>query len=190
MGAQVHLDAGVHRRGVRHPPYPAGARCTPGDREGRRFGADPQAGAGGSVEDPVQDDGVTDDAAVCSAKPDFLDTADVLQRWSAVDGHGVSALDHLDRSSGARRPGGIPEAEEPNGYLAVIGSDPSVRGKGLGHVLMQSRLDRVDAEHAPAYLESSNPDNIAYYQRFGFEVTGEIRLPGGPALWPMWRAAR
>lgn len=65
-----------------------------------------------------------------------------------------------------------------------------MRGKGLGHVLMQSRLDRVDAEHAPAYLESSNPDNIAYYQRFGFEVTGEIRLPGGPALWPMWRAAR
>ncbi|WP_235683348.1 GNAT family N-acetyltransferase [Mycolicibacterium fluoranthenivorans] len=80
--------------------------------------------------------------------------------------------------------------EEPHWYLAVIGSDPSVRGKGLGHVLMQSRLDRVDAEHAPAYLESSNPDNIAYYQRFGFEVTGEIRLPGGPALWPMWRAAR
>lgn len=80
--------------------------------------------------------------------------------------------------------------EEPHWYLAVIGSDPSVRGKGLGNALMRSRLDRCDAEHAPAYLESSNPDNIPYYQRFGFEVTGEIRLPGGPALWPMWRAAR
>ncbi|MEU0495969.1 GNAT family N-acetyltransferase [Mycobacterium sp. NPDC006124] len=80
--------------------------------------------------------------------------------------------------------------EEPHWYLAVIGSDPTVRGKGFGQVLMQSRLDRVDAEHAPAYLESSNPDNLPYYQRFGFEVTGEIKLPGGPALWPMWRAAR
>lgn len=81
--------------------------------------------------------------------------------------------------------------EEPHWYLAVIGSDPTVRGGGFGHALMQSRLDRVDAEHAPAYLESSNPDNIPYYMRFGFEVTGEIPLPdGGPVLTPMWRAPR
>ncbi len=81
--------------------------------------------------------------------------------------------------------------EEPHWYLAVIGSDPGVRGTGYGQVLMRSRLDRVDAEHAPAYLESSNPDNVPYYQRFGFEVTGELTLPnGGPSLIPMWRPPR
>jgi ribosomal protein S18 acetylase RimI-like enzyme len=81
--------------------------------------------------------------------------------------------------------------EEPHWYLGVIGSDPAVRGKGFGRVLMRSRLDRVDAEHAPAYLESTKHENIAYYQRFGFEVTGEILLPdGGPTMWAMWRAAR
>jgi GNAT superfamily N-acetyltransferase len=81
--------------------------------------------------------------------------------------------------------------EEPHWYLAVLGSDPDVRGAGYGHALMRSRLDRCDAEYAPAYLESSNPDNIPYYQRFGFDVTGEIRLPdGGPSLWPMWRQPR
>jgi GNAT superfamily N-acetyltransferase len=81
--------------------------------------------------------------------------------------------------------------EEPHWYLAIIGSDPDVRGKGFGQVLMRSRLDRCDAEHAPAYLESSNPDNVPYYQRFGFEITGEITLPnGGPSLIPMWRTAR
>jgi GNAT superfamily N-acetyltransferase len=81
--------------------------------------------------------------------------------------------------------------EEPHWYLAAIGSDPTVRGKGFGQVLMQSRLDRVDAEHAPAYLESSKRENIPYYQRFGFELTGEIKLPGGgPNLWPMWRQPR
>lgn len=85
--------------------------------------------------------------------------------------------------------------EEPHWYLAVIGSDPAVRGKGFGQALMRSRLDRCDAEHAPAYLESSNPDNVPYYQRFGFEVTGEIKLPGrdgvaGPSLVPMWRPPR
>ena len=81
--------------------------------------------------------------------------------------------------------------EEPHWYLAVIGSDPTVRGQGYGQALMHAGLDRCDAEHAPAYLESSNPDNVPYYQRFGFEVTGEIVLPdGGPKLWPMWRRPR
>jgi GNAT superfamily N-acetyltransferase len=81
--------------------------------------------------------------------------------------------------------------EEPHWYLAIIGSDPDVRGQGFGNALMRSRLDRCDAEHAPAYLESSKPDNVPYYQRFGFEITGEIALPnGGPKIIPMWRAPR
>jgi ribosomal protein S18 acetylase RimI-like enzyme len=81
--------------------------------------------------------------------------------------------------------------EDPHWYLAVIGSDPTVRRAGFGQALMRSRLDRCDAEHAPAYLESSNPDNVPYYMRFGFEVTGEIQLPDdGPSMTPMWRSAR
>ncbi len=81
--------------------------------------------------------------------------------------------------------------EEPHWYLAMIGSDPRVRGSGFGNALLRSRLDRCDAEGSPAYLESSNPDNIGYYHRFGFDVTGEIPMPGGgPSLWPMWRQPR
>lgn len=81
--------------------------------------------------------------------------------------------------------------EEPHWYLSTIGTDPSARGAGHGRALMQSRLDRCDAEHAPAYLESSKAENVPYYQRFGFEVTGEIAIPdGGPTLWAMWREPR
>jgi GNAT superfamily N-acetyltransferase len=81
--------------------------------------------------------------------------------------------------------------EEPHWYLMAIGSDPTVRGAGFGQALMRSRLDRCDAEHAPAYLESTKQETVPYYMRFGFEVTGEIKLPdGGPGMWPMWRAAR
>ena len=81
--------------------------------------------------------------------------------------------------------------EEPHWYLAVIGSDPTVRGKGFGQALMRSRLDRCDAEYCPAYLESTKLENVPYYQRFGFEVTREIALPdGGPTMWAMWRAPR
>ncbi len=81
--------------------------------------------------------------------------------------------------------------EEPHWYLAVIGSDPSVRGQGFGQALMRSRLDRCDAEYCPAYLESTKPDNVPYYERFGFTVTREITLPDdGPPLWAMWRPPR
>jgi GNAT superfamily N-acetyltransferase len=78
--------------------------------------------------------------------------------------------------------------EEPHWYLGVIGSDPGVRGAGFGQALMKSRLDRCDAEGAPAYLESSKESNVPYYLRFGFEVTGEITIPDdGPTMWQMWR---
>jgi GNAT superfamily N-acetyltransferase len=81
--------------------------------------------------------------------------------------------------------------EEPHWYLAAIGSDPTVRGKGFGQALMRSRLDRCDAEYCPAYLESTKPENVPYYERFGFTVTRELVLPdGGPTMWAMWRAPR
>jgi ribosomal protein S18 acetylase RimI-like enzyme len=76
---------------------------------------------------------------------------------------------------------------EPHWYLAVLGTDPSAQGRGLGSALLRSRLSRCDAERLPAYLESSKDGNVPYYERFGFRVTGEIRVPGGPPVWPMWR---
>ncbi|MGW4351494.1 GNAT family N-acetyltransferase [Nocardia sp. NPDC004582] len=80
---------------------------------------------------------------------------------------------------------------EPHWYLAVIGTLPGVRGQGFGQALLNSRLDRCDADGLPAYLESSKPDNVPYYERFGFDVTGTLDATrGGPPLWPMWRAPR
>lgn len=81
--------------------------------------------------------------------------------------------------------------EPPHWYLGVIGSDPKVRGAGFGRVLMDSGLERCDAEHAPAYLESTNPANVPYYERFGFQAIGELALPrSGPVITMMWRHSR
>jgi hypothetical protein len=55
---------------------------------------------------------------------------------------------------------------------------------------MHSRLDRCDGEHAPAYLEASEEALIPYYNRFGFDQIGEIRIPDGPTMIPMWRLPR
>lgn len=80
--------------------------------------------------------------------------------------------------------------EEPHWYLQTIGTEPRLQGRGFGSVIMRDRLAEVDAKRLPCYLESSKETNIPIYRSFGFEVTGEIAVPGGPKIWPMWRAAQ
>ena len=80
--------------------------------------------------------------------------------------------------------------EEPHWYLMVIGSDPSVRGAGFGQALMHAGLDRCDGEHAPPTWRPARTRWCPYYSRFGFEQIGEIDLPDGPTMIPMWRAPR
>lgn len=80
--------------------------------------------------------------------------------------------------------------QEPHWYLPLIGADPARQGEGLGQALMTHALARVDRDHAPAYLESSNPRNIPLYQRHGFQILGEIQNGSSPTLVPMLRPAR
>jgi len=84
----------------------------------------------------------------------------------------AAALDKFERA----RPG------QPHWYLTVLGTDPARQGRGVGGALMGPILERCDATGTAAYLESSNPHNVGYYQRFGFRVTGEIAFKGGPTV--------
>ena len=80
---------------------------------------------------------------------------------------------------------------EPHYYLSLLGTHPEHRGKGTGMRLLAHDLELIDAEHRPAYLESSNPANNHRYARVGFEPHGEFCYPGGgPVVTTMWRPAR
>jgi ribosomal protein S18 acetylase RimI-like enzyme len=78
---------------------------------------------------------------------------------------------------------------EPHWYLAVLGVDPSLQGRGFGSHLMAPTLERCDSEGLPAYLETDTERNVALYERHGFKVTERFNLPGGgdPPIWLMWR---
>lgn len=80
---------------------------------------------------------------------------------------------------------------EPHYYLFAIGARQGHQGRGVGSALLRSGLEIVDQNRQAAYLESSNIANNILYQRFGFEVIGEIQLPEqGPIVWQMLREAR
>ncbi|MGX9883255.1 GNAT family N-acetyltransferase [Streptomyces sp. NPDC002276] len=80
--------------------------------------------------------------------------------------------------------------EEPCFYLTLLGVHDDHRGKGLGMGLLAESLARVDALGAPAYLESSNPANLARYRSVGFTARDEITIATGHIVTTMWRPAR
>ena len=81
--------------------------------------------------------------------------------------------------------------QQPHYYLSLLGTRDDQRGRGVGMALLRENLARIDAEHAPAYLESSNPANNDRYQSVGFESVVTFQAPGGgPEITGMWRAAR
>ncbi len=82
------------------------------------------------------------------------------------------------------------QPKEPHWYLPMIGTDPAKQGNGYGSMLLQHALFKCDRENMPAYLESSNPQNIPLYERFGFKVLGEIQAGSSPPLFPMRRESR
>ncbi len=76
----------------------------------------------------------------------------------------------------------------PHYYLSLLGTHPDHRGAGLGMALLGENLAGIDAEGAPAYLESSNPENVPRYERLGFERTAEFSTPDGRhTVTAMWR---
>lgn len=79
--------------------------------------------------------------------------------------------------------------EVPHYYLPAIGVEPMMQGQGYGSALLQKGLAVCDERRTAAYLESTNPANIPLYERFGFEVVGEIRVDGSPVLTRMFRSA-
>lgn len=115
-------------------------------------------------------------------EPDVESIVQLLQR--TIDPDRLTQIFALFEAKGRYHP------HEPHWYLHMIGVDPAQQGRGLGARLLRQTLERVDAEHLPAYLESSNPRNVSLYERHGFEVLAEVAVDGSPTMRPMLRAAR
>jgi len=80
---------------------------------------------------------------------------------------------------------------EPHWYLLIVGVAPELQGRGVGTMLVKEGLACADESKCPCYLETSEPRNLAFYQRQGFEVLEDAPLgKGGPPGWAMRRGAQ
>lgn len=80
--------------------------------------------------------------------------------------------------------------QETHWHLAFLGVDPPHQHRGIGDVLLNQTLARVDEEYVHAYLESSTPANVPFYRHHGFEVIREICEGDFPPVIPMVRTPR
>lgn len=71
---------------------------------------------------------------------------------------------------------------EPHWYLVVLGVRPSQQGHGHGSRLVAAGLRHADRAGTACYLETAEPTNVAFYQRFGFTVVDDALplVPDGP----------
>lgn len=75
----------------------------------------------------------------------------------------------------------------PHWTLELIAVDPSEHSKGIGTRLVAFGLAICDRAGLPAYLASSNPANLPFYERVGFIQVAEVTGLGTPAMYPMIR---
>jgi ribosomal protein S18 acetylase RimI-like enzyme len=80
--------------------------------------------------------------------------------------------------------------EEQHWYLPLIGTDPAHQSQGLGSLLMRHANAIFDRDNVLAYLESTNPRSIPFYERHGYELLGTIRSGDCPPISPMLRQPR
>jgi GNAT superfamily N-acetyltransferase len=74
---------------------------------------------------------------------------------------------------------------EPFWYLGVLGTHPDYAGQRYGHAVMAAGLRRAAEERLPAVLETSNPNNVGWYERVGWTVYATTSEP--LPIWVMRR---
>ncbi|WP_232719343.1 GNAT family N-acetyltransferase [Gordonia metallireducens] len=107
---------------------------------------------------------------------------DIAARVVDLYGDRATVAARADEATAGLRPA------EPVWHLATVGVAPHSQGRGLGRAVLEPGLEAARTEGYAAYLETSSPENVTFYGRLGFEVTGKVSLPDdGPDVGAMVR---
>lgn len=70
------------------------------------------------------------------------------------------------------------DPDDPHLHLGPIAVEPSAQGRHVGSRLMERYCEELDRTGLPGYLETDRPENVEFYERFGFEATGTAMATG------------
>ena len=90
----------------------------------------------------------------------------------------LKRLDRYDAAVEAALP------RSPYWYLGILATHPDYAGRGWGRLVMTAGIDRAAAAGLPAYLETTNENNVTLYERAGWQVTESMSVDGLP-IWVM-----
>ena len=62
---------------------------------------------------------------------------------------------------------------EPHVHLGPLAVDAHLQGQGIGSAIMREHCRRLDDAGEVGYLETDKPENVGFYERFGYDVVGE-----------------
>lgn len=95
---------------------------------------------------------------------------------------------HPERWMGFWQWADIHRPVEPHWYIDLLATDPAQHGLGVGSLLLNHGLERVDALGDSSFLVTANPRTVPWYKRHGFVVVSREEAPdGGPVVWFMSR---
>jgi len=115
-----------------------------------------------------------------------LGPAAVEQHWRRTVVPSI-ASDELARYASFRKVLDSMTPAEPHWYLGLLGTRPERQRTGIARALLEPMLARADREGIPVFLETGAPENVAFYERFGFGVAAEAPVPKGPLVWGLIR---
>ena len=81
------------------------------------------------------------------------------------------------------------DPDEPHVHLGPLAVDAHLQCQGIGSEIMREHCRRLDSAGAAGYLETDKPENVRFYERFGYEVIADAPVLGVPN-WFMRRGAR
>ncbi|MCR6690690.1 GNAT family N-acetyltransferase [Cellulomonas sp.] len=112
--------------------------------------------------------------------------------WRLLSPLARLALRTRTHAPGLIRFGDVTSAGVPGDawYVEALGVSPEHQRQGRGRLLMEQVVALVDAAGGLGYLETTKPENVAYYRTLGYEPVREPLplAPQGPFVHAMARA--
>lgn len=78
------------------------------------------------------------------------------------------------------------DPQQPHQHVELVAVEAALQGLGIGSLMLEALCRRMDELPDVAYLETDKPENVRFYQRFGFAVVEEATVIG-THFWYMQR---